>query len=326
MSAIRITLVCLLFSFSAMAVDLDQIQKELTSTGAMGWIHGSVDGLYVFTYRNPANFFDFVEMSLVSTTPEIEKQLENMIRHDQVLLKGKYMDNPSPQKHILVSSVQMVKKYQSSYPEGQHTYDPSVPGEILSKKKGTFLVHAVAGDGAVLVLEYKDAIVPAFVKNNNLTRDLYRGDLVELAYKIQALPDQPVHLNLDDTASQPVRVIESIKTLNGKAATLEGALILFPQSPEIKFNVFAVQQNLQDGLSRQFTLVNFDSPKIFNQIRAKLQAAWDLHAKDYVNGRNKLVSTKIQVRATGTLNEIDPSQANPQILLKDADALTIIIH
>ena len=99
---------------------------------------------------------------------------------------------------------------------------------------------------------------------------------------------------------------------------------MFPKSPEIQFNVFAVQQPLPSGLTRQYTLVNMVDPGVFSQIRAKLQKAWDSYPKSYVNGRNKLVSTKIQVKASGVINDVDPSQANPQILLKSADDIQII--
>ncbi|MGZ3706939.1 MAG: hypothetical protein ACXVA8_13000, partial [Bdellovibrionota bacterium] len=106
--------------------------------------------------------------------------------------------------------------------------------------------------------------------------------------------------------------------LHGKPAALDGELVLFPKSPEIIFNVFALLQHLDNGLTRQYTLVNFDDPALFKKIREKLQAEWDKFPA-YVNGRNKLVSTKVRVRAKGTFNEIDPGQANPQILLKSVD-------
>ena len=70
--------------------------------------------------------------------------------------------------------------------------------------------------------------------------------------------------------------------------------------------------------------MNFDNPDVFTAIRTKLQAAWDKSGSAYVNGRNKLVSTKVRVRATGTFNEVDPSQANPQILLNSADSVQVI--
>jgi hypothetical protein len=121
-----------------------------------------------------------------------------------------------------------------------------------------------------------------------------------------------------------VKVLESITSLHGKPAVIEGALIMFPKSPEIIFNVFAVQQELQSGLKRQYTLVNFEDPAAFAKIREKLQAAWDKHKGETVNGRNKLVSLRIKVKATGTFNEVYPNQANPQILLKSAASVEII--
>ena len=320
----------LVLTASAYAVDMTEVEKELTTTGVEGWIHGSVEsqGLYVFTYRTPGDFFDYIEMSLVSQDAGMMKSLATFNRHDQVRVKGSFMDdNPSPQKHILISSVELITKYQESVPVEPYQHQAKLPDELLNKTSGTFLVHAIGGDGQILVVEYKDVILPIFVRNGALTKNLFRGDLVQLAFKIQKRPHEPVHLNIDQTATQPVQVLESIQSLHGKTATLEGALILFPKSPEIIFNVFALKQELQAGLSRQFTLVNFDDPAKFAEIRGALQAAWDKYQKmpgAYVNGRNKLVSTKIRVRATGTLNEVSPNQANPQILLKSVDSIQIL--
>ena len=172
--------------------------------------------------------------------------------------------------------------------------------------------------------DYKDAVVPIFVHNGELTKGLYRNDVVKLTFNIQEYPDRPVHLNLDETASKPVEVIDSVKALHGKPASVEGALILFPKSPEIIFNVFAVQDVLPSGVKRQYTLVNMDDPAVFRQIREALQKAWDRHPGEYVNGRNKLVSTRVRVKVTGTFNEVDPGQANAQILLPSVTSVQII--
>jgi hypothetical protein len=315
-----------LFGFNALAVDLGVITKELTTTGVTGWIHGSVAErhVYVFTYRNPLDFFDYLEMSLVPTGGEVEKQLEKLNRNDQVLLKGSLLDIPAPQPHVLVSSVQMVTPYVSGYPADPYGHQAKIPDDLLGKTSATFLVHAVAGNGQILVVEYEDAVVPVFVKNGSLTQNLFRGDVVQLAFKLQSYPNQPVHLDVNEAAAQPLQVLDSLHAKNGKPVSLQGNLIMFPKSPEIIFNVFAVQEPLPAGLSRQYTLVNMDDPNVFNQIRTKLQKAWDSAPTRYVNGRNKLISTKIQVKATGIINDIDPSQANPQILLKSADDIQII--
>ena len=91
------------------------------------------------------------------------------------------------------------------------------------------------------------------------------------------------------------------------------------------FNVFAVLQELPGQLRRQYTLVNFDNPETFQQIREKLQNAWDAAGSSAaVSGRNKLMSTAVRVRATGTFNQIDPNQANAQIVLDGPDAVEIL--
>jgi hypothetical protein len=319
-------LAALLVSFSALGVDMTLIEKQLTTTGVEGWIHGgfAAPGYYVFTYRNPEDFFDYVEMSLITEDAAITRQLDDLDklkRHDKIRVKGEFLKNPSPQKHIKAHSIEVIQTYQNPYPMEDHIYSASVPADLAGKSSAPFLVHAVAGDGHILVVEYNDVVLPVYVKNAKLAQGLFRGDVVELKFKVREEPDQPLHLSLEEKDPEPLKVIESIRSIHGKKGTLEGALILFPKSPEILFNVFAVQQLLPGGLNRQFTLVNFDSPEEFAKIRNKLQNTWDQHPGEYTNGRNKLVSKVIRVKATGTFNEVSENQANPQILLDSADSI-----
>ncbi|MFL5815307.1 MAG: hypothetical protein ACJ763_17150 [Bdellovibrionia bacterium] len=321
-------LAALLVSFSALGVDMALIEKQLTTTGVEGWIHGgfAAPGYYVFTYRNPGDFFDYVEMSLITEDAAITRQLEGLKRHDKIRVKGEFLKNPSPQKHIKAHSIEVIQTYQNPYPMEDHIYGASVPADLARKSSAPFLVHAVAGDGHILVVEYNDVVLPVYVKNAKLAQGLFRGDIVELKFRVRDEPDQPLHLSLEEKDPEPLKVIESIRSIHGKKGTIEGALILFPKSPEILFNVFAVQQLLptpSGELSRQFTLVNFDSPEEFAKIRKKLQNAWDRYSGEYTNGRNKLVSKVIRVKATGTFNEVSENQANPQILLDSADSIEI---
>jgi len=310
---------------TSFAVDLPQIERDLSGSGVTGWIHAAVpgQGLYVFTYRNPADFFDHIEMSLVAFQPEIQSQLATFNRQDKVTLHGSFLDNPSPQKHILVTSIEMAKKFEPSYPSEPYQHEAKLPDDLINVKSAQFLVHAVAGDGHILVTEYKDSIVPVFVEKNELTKNLYRGDLVQLAIKIQSYPGRPVHLNLDTAVPESVKVLETIHAKHGKLASVEGALIMFQKSPEILFNVFAVQEKLPAGLSRQYTIVNMENPDLFAKIRTKLQQAWDQESKAYVNGRNKLVSTHVKVKVVGIFNEVDPGQANAQILVPSLDSISV---
>lgn len=312
-------------SMTAFAIDPAEVEKALHGAGAVGWIHGAVAerDLYVFTYRNPDDFFDYLELSLVPADETINSVLKTLDRHDQVRIKGSFLSNPSPQKHIEVTAIEIVKKFTPGTGAGDYDHEAKIPEELKSITEADFLVHAIAGDGHILVVEFKDAIVPVYVKNAALAQDLFRGDIVHLKFRLQSSPKTPTHVRLNETADNPVQIVESIRAIHGKPADIEGALIMFPKSPEIIFNVFAVQQILPNGLKRQFTLVNFESPGAFAKIRAKLQAAWDRHPGEFVNGRNKLVSTRIRVRATGTFNEIDPNQANPQVLLIDENSITL---
>jgi hypothetical protein len=310
----------------AFAIDVNKIQADLAGAGAVGWIHGSVEsqGIYVITFRDPTNFFDYIEMSLVSFDPAIQKQFAALSRHDQVNVKGTFLPIPAPQKHINVTSISTVQKYQSGYASDPYHHEAVIPGDLLGRTSETFLVHAIAAGGQILVVEYKDVVLPIFVKNGALTKNLFRGDVVQLAFKIQAFPNQPVHLNLDEANPNAVKVLDSILALHGKPAAVQGRLILFPKSPEISLNVFAVEVPLVSGLKRQYTLVNFDDPAVFNQILQACQKAWDHHGTDFVNGRNKLVANHIQVKVTGTFNEVSPSQANAQVLINSIKDLQII--
>lgn len=315
-----------LFACGTRAVDPKKVEKDSSTSGVVGWIHASVpeQGLYVLTTRNPNDFFDATQISLISRDPGIQNSFRLLHRHDKVRVQGAFLANPSPQKHLRVTSIETLKPYESGYPTDPYAYEASIPQDLQGLSNALFLVHAVAGDGHILVVEYKDAVIPIFVRNASLTHGLFRNDLVELQFAIQGLPRHPTHLKLDEQGSQALRVVDSIHSRNGKPVTIEGALVLFPKSPEIIFNVFAVQEVLPAGLKRQYTLVNFKSSAEFAKIRDALQKAWDRHPGDYVNGRNKLVSTRIRIQARGILNEVDPGQANPQILLDSVDSMRVL--
>jgi hypothetical protein len=254
----------------------------------------------------------------------MQATLASFSRHDKVRVKGSFILNPSPQKHIAVVSIELVKKYESAYPSQPYQYDASIPGELLTKKKATFLIHAVAEEGHVLVVEYRDAVIPMFAPDNSLVKELSRNDIVQFKYVVRERPGNPVHLEINKEAHRPVKLIESIKDINGKPAKVEGVLVLFPKSPEIRLNVFAVLLETKDNFNRQFTIVNFENPEIFRSAREKLQNAWDRHPGEYINGRNKLISKKLRVRVKGTYNQVAANQANPQILIASPDDVEII--
>ncbi|MBN1237375.1 MAG: hypothetical protein JXB36_02685 [Gammaproteobacteria bacterium] len=318
-------LLCLLLS--ACSSLQGELRREIRAGRAVeGSIHGAYPDLdlYVFTYRDPGNFFESVDVSLVAGDPALEAALADLKRHDRVRIEGKLMDNRSAQMHVELSALEVVRKYEPTPPIPTYDYEATIPDDLRGKDSELFLVHAVHAGGSVLVVEHDDVVLPVFVRRPELTRDLARNDLVRLHFEIRSRPETPVHLQLQDIEA-PVEVVESVMALHGQPASIEGPLVLFPESPQVRFNVFAVLQALPGDHQRQFTLVNFEDPEAFEQIRGKLQAAWDAADPDtIVSGRNKLISTGVRIRATGTFNQIDPGQANAQIVLEGPDAVEIL--
>lgn len=302
-----------------------RFERELSSKGAEGEIHGAYPelDLYVFTYRNPKDFFEFIEVSLISPNEQLSTTLAGLRRHDRVRIKGEIMNNRSPQLHVELSSLEVVKKHEPKPDVPAYDYDARIPDDLRGKDNELFLVHAVRADGKILVVEHKDVVLPVYVRRPELTRKLARNDVVRLWFEIRAEPQKPVHLQLSDI-ERPVEVVESVMALHGQPALVEGPLVLFPQSPQVRFNVFAVLQKLPGGLQRQYTLANFDKQETFDEIRAKLQKAWDSAPDSAVSGRNKLINTKVKVRASGKFNQVDPNQANVQIVLDGAEAVEVV--
>ncbi|WP_153067118.1 hypothetical protein [Steroidobacter cummioxidans] len=322
------TAIACLILLQGCAVSQQQLfERQLTSQGGVvGEIHGAYPelDLYVLTYRNPKNFFDFIEVSLISGNTAVSSALAGLHRHDRVRIKGQLLDNPSPQPHVELSELEVVKRYESTPAVPAYTYSAAIPMDLRGKDSALFLVHNVAAGGRILVVEYKDVVLPVPVRRPELTRNLARNDVVRLSYQIRSEPDKPVHLRLREDASQPVEVVDSAMALHLKPAAVEGQLVLFPKSPQVAFNVFAVLQELPGGLRRQYTLANFESEQRFEEIRKKLQLAWDERGNVAVSGRNKLISTNVRVRATGKFNAIDPNQANVQIVLDGADSVEVL--
>jgi hypothetical protein len=307
------------FSLTAHALpSLEELEQMLSGAGLQGWIHAAVPekNLYVFTYRDPENFFEHLEFPLTTSEVEVDKILETLGRHDEVIVKGAFKVNAAPIKHIDAKEIIIVKKFEGHGAE-KYKYESKVPEELEGKTELLGKVHAIADEGRILVIEYKDTVIPVYVSDASLTSKLYRNDKIKMKYKIRKSPGRPTHLSLDKDANPPIVVTDPIVAIHGKQGSVEGHLILFPKSPQVLFNVFAVQKVDPDGVKREFTLVNFDDPKVFESIRHKLQNIWDRGtASKIANGRNKLIHLGVKLKATGTFNVVDQGQANPQILLE----------
>lgn len=305
-------------------LELASLSQELTNTGLIGRIHGAaaVSNMYVMSVREPDNFFSHREFSLIPQDPQAQQTLSQLHRHDLVCVRGNLIANPSPQQHIALDSVQVLEPW--TQPEGFAPYDrqTDIPAELKEQTSFVGKVHAISEDGTILVMGYQDLVIPIFVSATEYTQGLYRGDIVKLAYQIQEYPQRPVHLQLDTTAQSPLEVIDAIATWHNQPQTLSGSLVKFPQSPQLKFDVYAMEVNTQ-GIKRYFTLINFEDMNEFTNIRRKLAQIWDENAATAVSGRNMLINPEVKIEATGIANIISTEQANPQILLKSASQVKL---
>ena len=299
------------------------LSQELNNTGLIGRIHGAAAGsqAFVMSVREANNFFSHREFSLIPDKKAIAI-LNKVNRHDLVCVRGDLIANPSPQAHVMVSSVKVLEPWQQ--PEGFTPYErqTDLPAEIKEQTSFIGQVHAIGENGKVLVVGYKDLVMAIFVSETKYTEGLYRGDIIKLAYQIQQIPNRPIHLQLDTTAKQPIEVLDAIASWNGKPQTLTGKLVKFPQSPQLKFDVYAMEVDTHN-IKRYFTLINFDNMAEFDKIRQKLAQIWDKNSDTAVSGRNKLINPQVTIEAKGIASIISTEQANPQILLDSAEDVNI---
>ena len=299
---------------------MEQLSQELNDTGLIGRIHGAAaeSQMFVLSVREPTNFFGHREFSLLPQDAATQELLNTANRHDLVCVSGAIISNPSPQQHIAVREINILEPWQQ--PKGFTSYQRSsdIPEQLKAQTSLTGKVHATSEDGKVLVLEYGDGVIPVFVTTNEYTRELYRGDIVKVAYQIQTRPQQPLHLQLDTSVAQPLEVIDAIAFWHDKPTTLRGKLVKFPQSPQLKFDVYAMEVDTQ-GIKRYFTLINFENMTEFENIRQKLAQIWDDNLDTAQTGRNMLINPQVTIEAQGLANIISSQQANPQILLNSAE-------
>ncbi len=305
-------------------LELTKLSQELNQTGLIGRIHGAAAKaqLFVLSVREPENFFKHREFSLLAHDEPTRKILSRVNRHDLVCIQGDLIANPSPQQHVLVKSLQVLEPWSSSGDLSPYERTSELPAELMNQSQLVGKVHAIGEAGRVLVVEYKESLFPIFVEASELTQGLFRGDIIRLSYLIQARPPQPTHLKLNLEAEQPIEVLDAIATWHQQQKTLAGKLVKFPRSPQLKFDVYAIEVETQ-GIKRIFTLVNFNDFSEFKRIREKLAALWDNQLATAVSGRNMQINPDVIIEASGQINVVSPEQANPQILLDSVKAIRL---
>lgn len=304
-------------------IDFDEIERQLENEGLTGWVHAAhfADQMFVFTWRHPQNFFVNVQLPMTTYEPDVISMMGQLRRHDKVLIKGKIIKNQAPIRHIEVTSLQEVTPYTGK--DVLYTYRPGVKEGVMTGTALTGKIHTIVNEGAVIVVEVEDRVFPVFNSKPELAKNLFRNDKIAMKYQVRGNPKRPMHLGLDVNLRNSLCLIERIEEGHGEEIELTGPVVMFPQSPQIIFDVFALRTEDEDGVQRNYTLVNFSDPDVFKAVREKLEKAWYNHENSAVYDRNKYLNKKLIVTAKGTKNVVDPVQANPQILLESADDIEI---
>ncbi|MBY0370316.1 hypothetical protein K2X33_06485 [bacterium] len=300
------------------AIDVQKVEKLLTTTGVPGFVHGAAHDLkqYVFTYREP-NVMNHMEFSMLAKNPAIAKEFQKLTRNDEVTLFGKFAPNSSAQKHILVEKLVVTQKFVPKYQVPARTRSAQLPAELTGRTELTGVVHATAAGGEVLVIEYKDTIVPVLVSDKNLTKDLYRGDRIRLQYTLQSSPRAPTHVRLDTQAKTPVEVLSKVADTNGKTMTYVGSLVLFPKMRETRADMYGVQEQFPDGSTLNHIFAADEATRL------KAEKLWNAEAKSIRDGRNCFINPAVQVRATGEA-VVGDQNAAAVLVLNGPDDLVVV--
>ncbi len=308
-------------------ISLKEVEKSLKADGVEIFIHGAVPRfkLFVGTYRSPKNFFKYIDFSLLTMDKKVVPQLMTLKRHDKILVKGEFLETESCFPHVIVNEMKMLKAFETNpkMPKYKHRADLS---KLEDVDRIVGKVHGVSYAQGVLAVEYKDAVVPVFVPetHHKLLEKVYRNDVIDIAVFVRINPDRPIHVELDIDKKNPLIQKVSMVEGHGDEIKLTGELVMFPKSPQIRFDIYALRVKGKLGFERNYTLVNFESTETFLKIREYLEGLWKQNQKTAVGGRNFWVNPKVKIEATGVKNVISPTQANPQILLKGIESLKIL--
>jgi hypothetical protein len=302
----------------------------------VGWIHGAVPRYkqFLFTYRkedsnDPMAFFKAEQFSLSGTTSEVWASLSGLKRHDKVRLKGKVLGNRSPIKHLMITSIDIVKKYDKPS-ENPYSFDATKLAGVTSFNVFG-QVHAVVSSedaGYAVVLERDNFMMPVAVmtQHEDLAKKLYKGDIVSVDIKVVTGKDgRPPHFMTDGDKPNALKIVDPLVNCHGVNRTVEGHLVKFDKSPAINTDVYAVRIVDGNGIARNMTLfpgVSAEDPifgEIFMAVKAKAEAAWNSSTElaSVVRNYNEKKSIKVTVR--GMINVVSTEQANAQVYIMSAD-------
>lgn len=312
---------CEINAESYRGLELSNLERELSTNGLIGHVHGAQhsQNLYVLTVRDPDNFFSHMEISLVVSS-KIAQQFRSFKRHDRVCLKGRLTSISPKQPHISVQEAHLLSPWTDGYDLPAYSHKTRIPEDLEGLEYFSTKVHARI-PGKLLVVEFGDSVLPVSIPEDLDVSWLFRGDIVQLPFELQTFPKKPQHLRIP--VGKAITMLDSMVAQHGQEIEVVGSLVLFPKSPQLNFDIFALEVNSGFGLFRNYTLVNFEDPEFFETLRNHLSAIWDSQLPTVERGRNMLVNREIKLQISGVANVVSPNQANPQILINSLDQINL---
>ncbi|MBY0404930.1 MAG: hypothetical protein K2X66_13605 [Cyanobacteria bacterium] len=338
----------------------ENLLKTFQTQGLKGRIHAAIpsQNLYLFSYRNPQNFFDSIYCSVLAQSTGAKSVLTTLHRNDGVILKGSQILFNNQQPHLLVESVEPYDFYAPSsnpliFPQNateKPIENPSLQNSISSSpikpQPGYFLVHAVLEDGHIVVLESNNREIQMLpIKKRSpllkYTRSLWRGDEIFIpSYAPLSFPPHPTHLKITGSLKHPekaIQIIDRIQKKHHKKITVEGRLILFPKSPLINRDVWAIECFEPQPLKtlsvvnttspqfppRYFSLVNFETQGLQSKIDEKLKTIWQNDPSQVEDLRHKYGKQNLFIKVSGRFNIVDSNQANAQLVITDLNEMSL---
>jgi hypothetical protein len=309
------------------SVGAEGVAKALAApAGLAGTIHGFPTADHgttaVMSVRADNDFFNARQINLISQNESVSELLNTLKRNDGACIRGTIVPLGTEQIHVNVSEIAVLDLQNDPYPD-LPPYEYRGPTAESLPPGGKLVARMHASAPGMLLVEVVDRVMPLVVRNPaSIPADLYRFDTVEFSYDKAQSPGSPVHLVLNESLNPPIKITDSIRAQNGKQTRVVGYLALFPRSPLISRDTYAINVD-QNGIQTSYTLVNFDNPEIFEKLQRALEQAWKSDTSKISRGRNYFLNGRVSVAIKGKLNMVSPSQANPQIIVDDFNALKI---
>ncbi|MFK7873632.1 MAG: hypothetical protein AB8C84_10805 [Oligoflexales bacterium] len=291
------------FLFSSPEGSDEWLQEALSNKGAYLEVHGLTHDRdhAVVTWRSSIEFFVYRHFPMIAINEDVKDVVKTLQRHDSIRVWGFIKMSSAGQLHLKVQRLVVEKRYDNL--RQRSVVDLNLPQKIQAR------VHF--HNEKVLVVDWGKTTFPIIVPQGKL---FWRNDVVEVLVEKKKWPKYPSHFK----ALEFPEVVESAQHFHQVHKHVEGRLVRYPKSPQIKFDVYAVEWvSPQTRWPRLLTILPENMDDFFT-VHQKLETLWQ-GSESIVEweGNHEVSSHMIQV--AGKLQVQDPEQANIQVIVTSCD-------